>query len=406
MSAHRSRFSGFGSSRRSAKAAGAVIACGAILLAGCGGSAADADAPLIRGDAEANAAVAQTALTVNTPSTGTAGTAGTAIVLGTSGGSGDGAVNYTVTGTDCSVTDTRNLNATPVAICIVTAKKAASTGYLEAMSAPKTFTFSAATVAQAALTVDTPSTGTAGSAGTAIVLSTSGGSGDGAVTLTVTGTDCSVTETKKLNATRAATCIVTAKKAVSTRYLEATSAPKTFTFGAAAVAQAALTVSNTPLYGNVGTNIELFWSGGSGTGAVAFTVTGTGCSVIKVNNGKLKMTQAGDCVVTATRAASTGYLVATSAATTFTWYLPVAQAKLTVSNTTLTGTVNNEITLGTLGGSGDGAVTYTVTGANCSVSGTLLKATRRNNCVVTARKAASQGGWLEATSATKTFAIT
>ena len=322
MSAHRSRFSGFGSSRRRGTAAGAVIACGVMLLAGCGGSggsAADAGATVIRGDAEANAAVAQTALTV-----------------------------------------------------------------------------------------DTPSTGTVGTAGTAMVLSASGGSGTGTLTLTVTGTDCSVTDTSKLNATAAATCIVTAQKAASTGYLEATSAPKTFTFGAAAVAQAALTVSNTPLYGNVGTNIELVWSGGSGTGAVAFTVTGTGCSVIKVGNGKLKMTQAGNCFVTATRAASTGYLVATSAATTFTWYYPGAQDTLTVSNTKLDkGKVNEDITLGTLGGSGDGAVTYTVTGTGCSVSVNLLKGTKHNSyCAVTARKAASQGGWLEATSATKTFKIT
>ena len=53
MSARSSRFSGFGSSRRRGRAAGAVIAC-AVLLAGCGGSAgssAESGAPVIRGDA-------------------------------------------------------------------------------------------------------------------------------------------------------------------------------------------------------------------------------------------------------------------------------------------------------------------------------------------------------------------
>ena len=51
MSARSSRFSGFGSRRRRGKAAGAVIACAALLLAGCGGSdAAVAGAPVIRGD--------------------------------------------------------------------------------------------------------------------------------------------------------------------------------------------------------------------------------------------------------------------------------------------------------------------------------------------------------------------
>ena len=57
MNARRSRFSGFGSSRRRGKAAGAVMACAVMLLAGCGGSsgsAADASAgaatPIVRGD--------------------------------------------------------------------------------------------------------------------------------------------------------------------------------------------------------------------------------------------------------------------------------------------------------------------------------------------------------------------
>ena len=57
MSARSNRFSGFGSSRRRGKAAGAVMACAVMLLAGCGGSsgsAADASAgaatPIVRGD--------------------------------------------------------------------------------------------------------------------------------------------------------------------------------------------------------------------------------------------------------------------------------------------------------------------------------------------------------------------
>ena len=54
MSAARSRFSGFSSRSRRAKAAGAVIACTVLLLAGCGGSdgsSAESSAPVIRGDA-------------------------------------------------------------------------------------------------------------------------------------------------------------------------------------------------------------------------------------------------------------------------------------------------------------------------------------------------------------------
>ena len=55
MSARSSRFSGFGSRRRRGKAAGAVIACAVMLLAGCGGSvtgggATDAPSVIVRGD--------------------------------------------------------------------------------------------------------------------------------------------------------------------------------------------------------------------------------------------------------------------------------------------------------------------------------------------------------------------
>jgi len=63
MSARSSRFSGFGSRSGRGKAAAAVIACGVMLLAGCGGSggsASDADAPVVRGDLGDSSASATT----------------------------------------------------------------------------------------------------------------------------------------------------------------------------------------------------------------------------------------------------------------------------------------------------------------------------------------------------------
>ena len=256
------------------------------------------------------AAVAQATLTVS--NTTLTGPAGTNIPLTTSGGSGDGAVTFTVTGAGCSVSGT-SLNATAAVTCVVTAMKAASTGYLEATSAPTSFAFTAAIAAVAQATLTVSNTTLTGPAGTNIPLTTSGGSGDGAVTFTVTGNGCSLNYGTTLKATAAATCIVTATKAASPGYLEATSAPTTFIF--TMVAQATLTVSNTPLTGTVGTNIPLTTSGGSGTGTVTFTVTGNGCSL---NVGtSLKATVAATCIVTATKAASTGYLKATSAPTTF-----------------------------------------------------------------------------------------
>ena len=81
------------------------------------------------------------------------------------------------------------------------------------------------------------------------------------------------------------------------------------------------------------------------------------------------------------------------------------QSTLSVSNTTLTGTVPTAIELRTSGGSGTGVITFTVTGTACAVNGTSLEATDAATCIVKAKKAASPG-WKETTSAAKTFTFT
>ena len=80
--------------------------------------------------------------------------------------------------------------------------------------------------------------------------------------------------------------------------------------------QTALVVTSTSGY--LDSPIILATSGGSGTGAVTFTVTNgtaTGCVIIA---GALSATAGGTCIVTATKAASAPYATASSAATTVT----------------------------------------------------------------------------------------
>ena len=96
--------------------------------------------------------VAAEQATLTIANTTLTGTAGTPITLSTSGGSGSGAVSYATTGTGCSISTT-TLSATAATTCVVTATKAASTGFLLATSATKSFTFSAAPAAQATLTI-------------------------------------------------------------------------------------------------------------------------------------------------------------------------------------------------------------------------------------------------------------
>ena len=80
--------------------------------------------------------------------------------------------------------------------------------------------------------------------------------------------------------------------------------------------QVALAITSTSGY--LDSPITLVVSGGSGTGAVTFTVTNgtaTGCAI---TTGVLSATAGGTCIVTATKAAAAPYAVATSAATTIT----------------------------------------------------------------------------------------
>jgi len=67
-----------------------------------------------------------------------------------------------------------------------------------------------------------------------------------------------------------------------------------------------------------GSQITLAATGGSGTGALTYTVSGTGCSIVA---GKLTSTITGSCVVTATKSGDSTYLSA-SVTTTFTYTEP------------------------------------------------------------------------------------
>ena len=171
---------------------------------------------------------------------------------------------------------------------------------------------------------------------------------------------------------------------------------------AKAVAQKTLKISNTTLTAQAGSTIAVKVTGGSGTGALSYSATGSVCSINAIS-GLLGAPAAGTCKVTVTKAASTGYLAATSAAVTFTF----TPGPLTISNATLAGNVGVPLIVTTTGGLGTGAVTFTVTGTGCTIvaaTGTLIDSAT-GSCVVTAHKAKSSKGAAQ-TSATKTFTFT
>ena len=314
----------------------------------------------------------------------------------TSGGSGTGGVTYAVTnGTamGCSVPSS-TLTATTAGTCLVTATEATSTGYNATSSVQTTVTFSNAS--QAGLTITSTSATYNGSA-FSLPMTTSGGTGSGAVTYAVTNgtaSGCSVPATT-LTATGPGTCLVTATKAASTGYNSVSSVQTTVTFSNAN--QATLTITSTSAtYTGSAFTLPMTTSGGSGSGAVTYALTGTGtasgCSLPATT---LTATGPGTCLVTATEAASTGYNATSSVQTTVT-FSNANQATLAI--TSMNG--NNasgsySLTLTSTGGSGSGAVTYALTGtgtaSGCSITTTTLSATSSGTCLVTATRAASTG---------------
>ena len=223
------------------------------------------------------------------------------------------------------------------------------------------------------------STDTTPVVGGTATLSTTGGSGTGAVSYASDSANCTVNATT-LTAVAVGNCTITATKAADANYTAATSAVG-IVVGRAS--QAALSVSSTNTTPSVGDSAALSTSGGSGTGAVSFASDSANCTV---SGTALTAAAVGNCTITATKAADTTYTVAT--ATVGIVVGKASQVALSVSSTNTTPSVGDSAALSTTGGSGTGAVSFASDSANCTVSGTTLSAAAVGNCTITATKAA------------------
>ncbi len=220
-------------------------------------------------------------------------------------------------------------------------------------------------------------------------LSTTGGSGTGAVSFAVTtgNTFCSITGST-LAGTGVGTCTVTATKAADANYNAAT-ATESVTVGKAA--QAISFTSTAPASPTVGGASYTVTATGGGSGnPVTFSIdaasTAGACAIA---SGVVSFTGAGSCIVDANQVGNGNYNAA-----------PQAQQSLTVgqgNQTALTAIANPAniafnatSALSTTGGTGAGAVSYAVTagGPFCSITGSTLTGTGVGTCTVTATKAA------------------
>ena len=313
--------------------------------------------------------------------------------LTTAGGSGAGAVTFTAangTATGCRISSTApyTLAASELGTCMVIATKAAHGAFLSVTSAPTVVTITKRHQEPVVVT------STRGTALDPIALTTSGGSGTGTISYTVanaSASGCAVgsAPSHALTASTAGTCLVTATKAADEVYLAATSAATVVTF--AKRKQAPLVVGD--ISAVFGDTVEVVATGGSGTGAISYTITNwgetRGCSISDSAPYLVTSSTAGGCTVRAEKAGDAIYEVAAvQGGITFT---KAPQQALTVTSTT--GTVGTPLTLTHAGGSGTGQVGYSAkdaTATGCTVSGTApfqLTASKAGTCIVHAAKA-------------------
>ena len=309
-------------------------------------------------------------------------TVGSTITLNASGGSGTGSVYYFTGTSGCAISGSV-LSASSAGVCSVIAIKVADTTYSGTSSSPVSFVFTSSNLrAQAPLSASgSPASTTVGST---ITLSPVGGSGSGVPSFSTTSTTCSVSG-NIVTGISAGACVVVVSKPSDGTYAAATG---TTTFNITNVIDLGTFAFTNGAYDNVaGTSVTMIAAGGPGTGRITYATLSTGCVV---RGAVLTVTLAPvTCSITATKAASAGAPSALTISQDFT-FSQRPQALLRISNTVKTGLVHtSRVTITSIGGSGTGGITYSVTDPGCNISGATLTATGAATCNVTATKAAS-----------------
>ena len=332
---------------------------------------------------------------------------GMPFTLSPSGGSGTGAVSFSLASAGtagCTMPSATTLSATSVGNCTVTVAKALDANYNSA-SADVPVNFGPAN--QPAVLLDS----VRGTFGTDLPLAASGGSGTGTVSFVVTAAGnagCSLVTATTLTSTGAGTCSVRVDKASEANYNAASSAVTTVTL--AARTQPAAVILTSLGDKSFGSALTLSASGGSGIGAYSYSVVNAGSAGCSIAGDQL--TSTGDvgstCIVRATRVADANNLSRDSDPQTITVATKSGQPTLSMNAPVITFRV--PVSLSSAGGAGSGAVTYAVTTAGtagCSIVAGELRTTGDvgTTCGVTATKAASTN-YLQAVSSEVTVTVT
>jgi len=302
---------------------------------------------------------------------------GTTNTLTTTGGSGTGAVSYTVLSGPGSIVNNTQLVVTSGSGTItIVATKAADSSFF-AISATNTVNAALASQAALAFAPTTPQV-----YDTTNTLTVTGGSGSGAVTYTVlSGPGMIVNGTALTTTAGTGTITVVANKASDGNFA---SASVTNTVAAALANQAPLVFIPTTPQAYDTTN-SLTVTGGSSTGAIIYSVL-SGPGLI-VNGTELVATAGtGTITIAATKAGDNNFA---SISTTNTVAAALANQAALIFAPMTPQAYNTTNTLTVTGGSGAGAVAYTVvSGPGIIVNGTELVTTAGTGTItITAIKA-------------------
>jgi len=171
------------------------------------------------------------------------------------------------------------------------------------------------------------------------------------------------------------TCVVTGTKAADDNYTAVSSVGTTISIAKATQASLSL-IDTTATYGQ---NMTLGASGGSGTGAVTYSVVSGTCSI---SGATLTPGNAGSsCVVKATKATDTNYLERSSSNTTIT-INKASQSGLNITSP-ITFITGSNLALYATGGQSSGSLLWSLTSGTCVLASTTLTSTRGGiSCVV------------------------
>jgi alpha-tubulin suppressor-like RCC1 family protein len=272
-----------------------VTAGPCIIAADQAGNAGYSAAPQVTQTITINKANQATLIATSTATTVTVGQTAT---LGTTGGSGTGAVSYVSGSPNCNITGT-TLTGVSVGSCTVTATKATDANY-NAATGTVTITV---TIGSQSITFGTAPTVTVGGTGT--VSATGGASGNPVTFTSTTPAVCTVAGSTVTGVT-AGTCTIAGNQAGNANYSAAPQVTLTFSVTAALLPQS-ITFTNTPRTFS-GCACSISATGGASGNPVLFSsLTPAVCSVGGVFGNTITGLTAGTCTIAANQAGNASY---------------------------------------------------------------------------------------------------